>query len=132
MLPEDPGRQLAEQRVMNAERYYLSGDRRAAVLEALRDVCLHRGWNLLAAHIRTTHLHVIVESNTCPEKVMNAFKSYASRRLNLLEQERPDRKRWTRHGSTRWLWKDLDMREAVRYVVEEQGRPMAVFVSDEL
>ncbi|MGH9721803.1 MAG: hypothetical protein ACRD8O_16465, partial [Bryobacteraceae bacterium] len=24
-------------------------------------------------------------------------------------------------GSTRWLWKDQDVREAIRYVVEEQG-----------
>jgi hypothetical protein len=40
---------------------------------------------------------------------MNEFKSYASRELNQSTSERPDRKRWARHGSTRWLWKDEDV-----------------------
>ena len=62
---------------------------------------------------------------------MNDFKSYASRGLNRLERDGPDRKRWARHGSTRWLWKDEDVREAIRYVVEEQGEDMAVFVGGE-
>jgi hypothetical protein len=30
---------------------------------------------------------------------------------------------------SRWLWKDQDVREAIRYVIEEQGEPMAVFVA---
>ncbi len=45
---------------------------------------------------------------------MQAFKSYSSRALNRAE---PERKRWTRHGSTRWIWKDGDVQEAIRYVV---------------
>ena len=57
---------------------------------------------------------------------MHAFKSYASRNLNRLGIDEPDRRRWARHGSTRWLWKDRDVREAIRYVVEGQGEPMEV------
>ncbi|MGH9721015.1 MAG: hypothetical protein ACRD8O_12440, partial [Bryobacteraceae bacterium] len=40
------------------------------------------------------------------------------------------RRRWARHGSTRWLWKDQDVREAIRYVAEEQGKPRAVFLGE--
>lgn len=59
---------------------------------------------------------------------MNDFKAYASRKLNRLGgKER--RNRWARHGSTRWLWKDQDVRDAIRYVVEEQGEAMAVFAA---
>ena len=59
--------------------YLLDADSsRRMVLEALRDVCLHRGWSLLAAHVRTNHVHSVVESETRPEKVMNDFKSYAA------------------------------------------------------
>ncbi len=54
----------------------------------------------------------------------------ASRGLNRLGKERPDRKRWARHGSTQWLWKDQDVQEAIRCVVEGQGEPMAVFLTD--
>jgi REP element-mobilizing transposase RayT len=106
--------------------------RREAVLEALREVCEHRGWGLLAAHVRTNHVHVVVEAEVSPERIMNDFKSYASRALNRLDHHGSDPRRWARHGSTRWLWKDRDVKEAICYVVEEQGEPMAVFVATEL
>jgi len=72
----------------------------------------------LAAHVRANHVHVIVEADVRPEKVMIDFKAYASRALNRLGREGLDRRRWARHGSTRWLWKDQDVRDAIRYVVE--------------
>jgi REP element-mobilizing transposase RayT len=115
---------------MNQPPYELDSYRRAIVLETLQQVCLHRGWNLLAAHVRSSHVHVIVEAKSPPEKMMNDFKAYASRALNRLDGDGPSRKRWARHGSTRWLWKDQDVRDAIRYVVEEQGEPMAVFLGD--
>ena len=74
--------------------------------------------------------HSILEAEVPPEKVMNDFKVYASRALNRLKGEEGCRRRWVRHGSTRWLWKDQDVREAIRYVVEEQGKPMAIFLGD--
>ena len=75
-------------------------------------------------------MHVIVEGDENPDKIMNDLKAYASRALNRAGHDSPDRKRWIRHGSTRWLWKDEDVRQAIRYVVQEQGDPMAVFVID--
>jgi hypothetical protein len=56
---------------------------------------------------------------------MNELKSYASRELNRLGHDGPDRRRWARHGSTRWLWRDEDVRQAVHYVIEEQGELFA-------
>jgi REP element-mobilizing transposase RayT len=114
----------AERQYMDQAPYLLDAQRRTVVLEAIREVCLHRRWTLLAAHIRSTHVHVIVEGEDRPEKIMNAFKSYSSRSLNRIESHR---KHWARHGSTRWLWKDKDVRRAIQYVVEEQGEAMAVF-----
>ena len=115
---------------MQQPPYLLDQMRRVTVLDALREVCLHRRWNLLAAHIRTNHVHVIIEAEGRPEKIMNTFKSYASRALNRLGIDGPDRKRWARHGSTRWLWKDTDVRQALQYVVDEQGEPMEVYLAD--
>jgi len=93
---------------------------------------MHRGWSLLAAHVRTNHVHAIVEADVRPEKVMNEFKSYASRELNRLDRDGSDRKRWARHGGTRWLWNDEDLQKALHYVVEEQGEPMALFMAETL
>jgi len=58
---------------------------------------------------------------------MNDLKSYASRCLNRLGLDEPTRKRWARHGSTRWLWQPQTVSAAIQYVVQEQGDPMAVF-----
>jgi REP element-mobilizing transposase RayT len=123
-------RQAAKREQMGQSPYCLDQDRRATVLRALREVCLHRNWNLLAAHVRTNHVHVILEADARPEIMMNTFKSYASRGLNRLGIDEPDRKRWARHGSTRWLFKDGDVQEAIRYVVSGQGEPMEVYLAE--
>ncbi len=129
MLEARPRRAANERQGMDQSPYSLDEDRRAGVLAAILKVCSQRGWNLLAAHVRTSHVHAVVEADVEPEKIMADFKVYASRRLNRTGFEDPSRKRWARHGSTRWLWKDEDVRSAVRYVVEEQGEPMAVYMA---
>jgi hypothetical protein len=58
---------------------------------------------------------------------MNDLKSYASRLLNKLGFDEPDRKRWARHGSTRWLWSREEVSAALEYVIDKQGCPMAVY-----
>ena len=117
---------------MLQEPYVLDQERRAVVLRALQEHCAHRGWNLLAAHVRTNHVHAVLEAEVRPERIMNEFKPYASRELNRLGDDGQDRKRWARHGSTRWLWKDADVRNAIQYIVQEQGDPMALFVAEGL
>ena len=93
---------------------------------------MHRGWSLLAAHVRSNRVHTVVEAEVPPERVMSDFKAYASRRLNRMSLDVPNRKRWARHGSTRWLWQPQHVSVAVQYVVTEQGEPMSVFVSHQL
>lgn len=126
----DRERVFQEQQRMVQAPYLLDRESREVVLHAIREVCLHRGWSLLAAHVRTNHVHVVVEGEPKPEKIMNDFKTYASRSLNRMGRDGPERKRWARHGSTKWLWTDQDVRDAIRYVVEEQGEDMAVFEGD--
>jgi REP element-mobilizing transposase RayT len=90
--------------LMDQPAYLLDERRRVVVLEAIREVSSYRGWNLVAAHVRGNHIHAVVEADVRPEIVMNAFKAYASRAMNLTGIDRLNRKRWARHGSTRWLW----------------------------
>jgi REP element-mobilizing transposase RayT len=112
-LTPDPQRVAVERRSMLDEPYVLDQTGREVVLAAIRQHCAHRGWYLLAARVRSTHVHAVVEAKIRPERIMNEFKAYASRELNRVESG-PDRKRWTRHGSTRWLWKDQDVMQAVQ------------------
>ena len=128
LLPSQPGRLKAERALMDQPPYVLDARRREIVLASIRRVSLHRKWLLLAAHVRTNHVHAVVDAGVQPERVMNDFKAYASRELNRLESS--TRKRWARQGSTRWLREGEDVRGAIQYVVERQGEPMAVFAAD--
>jgi hypothetical protein len=79
--------------------------------------------------VRSSHVHAVVAAEARPERVMSAFKTYASRRLNQMGLDEPNRKRWARHGSTRCLWKPEHVSAAIQYVVDEQGDAMSVFLS---
>jgi REP element-mobilizing transposase RayT len=116
---------------MDQPPYGMDRTRREAVLAAMLERCADRHWSLLAAHVRTNHVHIVVEAEAPPERIMNDLKSYASRCLNRLGLDEPSRKRWARHGSTRWLWKPQTVSAAIRYVVDEQGDPMAAFEATE-
>ena len=103
----------------------LHAAQRIAVLDALLGVCMHQGWSRIAVHVRSDHVHVVVNADTKPEKVMVVFKRYASRALNRGNSSETQRRWWARHGSTRYLWTKDEVSAAVRYVVEGQGEPMA-------
>jgi REP element-mobilizing transposase RayT len=131
ILEVDSARAVAERGRMDQPPYNLDQIRRDIVMGAIRDVCAHRGWVLVAAHVRSNHVHTVVQAEVPPERVMGDFKAYASRRLNSMRLDDPRRKRWARHGSTRWLWKPQHVSAAVQYVVAEQGEAMSVFESHE-
>lgn len=127
LIETNPERVSVELRQMDQPAYQMDRRRLEAVLAALRERCCGRGRNLLAAHVRTNHVHLVVEGEPRPERIMNDLKSYASRCLNRMGLDEPARKRWARHGSTRWLWKPENVSAAIRYVIDEQGERMAVF-----
>ena len=58
---------------------------------------------------------------------MNDIKSAASRRLNKAFPAEQQRCRWTRHGSTRYLWTEEAVAEKVHYVLHKQGELMEHF-----
>ncbi len=128
VLAADTNRVSGDRERLAQPAYRLDETRRELVLKALRDVCQHREWPLLAVHVRTSHVHAVVAAFDVPERIMNDFKAYGTRALNRSRLDDRDAKRWTRHGSTRRLWRERDVEAAIRYVIDEQGEPMAVFV----
>jgi REP element-mobilizing transposase RayT len=105
----------------------LDAHRLDVVLAAIRQHAGFRGWRLVAAHVRTTHVHVVVAGEDTPERMMNELKAYASRALNRAGIDPAGRQRWARHGSTRWLATDESAHGAVRYSIDEQGEKMAAY-----
>src|SRR5262249_12150256 len=43
--------------------YILDAPRRDAVLKSINDVCRYRSWTLIAAHVRTNHVHAVVSAS---------------------------------------------------------------------
>jgi REP element-mobilizing transposase RayT len=129
LVEPNGARVCSEQSRMQQEAYEMDEPRRACVLGAVLQHCEYRCWPLLAAHVRTNHVHVIVDAPLSPEKVLNELKAYASRRLNQIGLDTPDRRRWARHGSTRYLWNRDDVGAAIQYVADLQGDSMAVYVN---
>ena len=107
--------------------YILDERKRNIVLQAIKEVCVYREWDLLAAHVRSNHVHLVVHATTNPEKIMNTIKAYASRFLNIAKFDTKRTNRWTHHGSTQYLWNEPEVEATIQYVVYEQGSPMAVF-----
>src|SRR5688572_27398562 len=126
LIEADPERVMADLRRMDQPPYRMDESRREVVLSAIWERCQQQQWRLLAAHVRTNHIHLVVEAEARPERIMNDIKSYASRCLNRSGLDGVGRKRWARHGSTRWLWKPEHISAAIHYVVEEQGEAMSV------
>jgi len=110
--------------------YDLDLARAKIVLEAIRETCKFRGWDLFAVHVRSTHVHLVAGGISDPDRAINDLKAYASRALKLIEPA--DRQRWARGVSTRALFTKRAIDEVVRYVVDRQGEPMAVYVMDPL
>ena len=98
-LPPDPIREARERDLMDQPEYNLDAARCDVVLKTNQEDCQHRQWNLLAAHVRSNHAHIVVQASTNPEKVMTDFKAYASRRLTEAGFENSERKRWSRQAA---------------------------------
>jgi REP element-mobilizing transposase RayT len=127
LLTPNSTHEAAMQQNMREPTYVLDASRRRVVFDTLHEVARHRGWQLLACHVRTNHVHVVVRADAAPEKVMSDFKAYASRRLREKLGEPANSKRWTQHGSTRYLWTDDSVLAAIEDVVTGQGDVLEVF-----
>lgn len=126
-LPPDEVLLNKEADRMKQDSYIIDNARASVILNAIRETARYRQWNLLAAHVRSTHVHIVIQALIRPEKVLNDLKAYASRALNQAGYENSERRRWTRHGSTRYLWKVEDLEKVTHYVLHEQGEAMSVY-----
>ncbi|MFO0838971.1 MAG: alanine--tRNA ligase-related protein [Phycisphaerae bacterium] len=120
-LPRNANRECFEEQESTHPPIVLDDRQRGAVEDAIVEVVTHRDWTLHALNVRTNHVHAVVSAPVAPERVMNDFKSYSTRRLRQLGLVAPDSKTWSLHGSTRYLWQPASIPAACEYVLEAQG-----------
>ncbi len=126
MPPSEKLKKYMESEMKQAE-FLLGKPKRICILEAVKEVCDYKGYELLAINIRTNHLHAVVSAQKKPERIINEFKAYSTRRLrenNLAEKEE---KVWSRGKSRRYLWKTRSVERAVDYVLFGQGNEIPDF-----
>ena len=121
-VPASDGLRAARAAAMTQPVMSFDCPARRAVADAIAETCEVRGWRLFALHVRVTHLHVVVRADgATPERVMTDLKAYATRRLRRDGLAGEDAKVWSRHGSTKRLFRGEQVRRAARYVVLDQG-----------
>ena len=123
----DPQRELEARRSLVESPVVLTDGQRQVVEQTVRDHCQIRGWMLHALNVRSNHVHVVVTADRRPEEVLNQFKAWCSRKLSddagltaTVAKKAGRRRWWTEHGSTKWIFDEKYLEEAVQYVVERQ------------
>lgn len=125
-LPPNPG--LHRKEAESCVPYYMDEPRRKIALQALVDWARKKEWKLWAVHVRSNHIHIVITAlGKEVERVMNELKAAISRKMNRAYPTEASQTRWTRHGSTRYLWKEDGVAAAVHYVLHGQGEPMASY-----
>lgn len=124
LIPPKPPLERYEKQAQKNPMVTFEPEHRQIILETIQEVCNYRHWSLYAIHVRTNHVHIVVSLDATPEKALHDFQAYATRRLREQYPIFKNRKIWTRHGSTRYLWDRKSLFEAIHYVVHEQGKHM--------
>jgi len=121
-------KQRTKIRLMRHEPFMLGPRERSIVEAAIKEVCLVRGYIPLALNVRTNHIHLVVSSASgIPERIMDSFKAYSTKALRSAGLVNGERKLWSRHGSTRYLWTEEHVATAVDYVLHGQGDELPKF-----
>jgi REP element-mobilizing transposase RayT len=129
-LEQDDERQRHAQDRMSQTPYDMSAAEREVVCKAIVDLAEERGWRLLAVHVRSNHVHVVVSAEREPGRIMSDLKARASRDLTRAGFDGVERRRWTRHGSTKHLFTDDQVEAKIRYTLDAQGERMAWYAQE--
>jgi REP element-mobilizing transposase RayT len=117
-------------RSLRSKPFKLDASSRKVVEKAVREVCEHYGWHLIAINVRSNHVHVVIQ---CPEhssrKALRQFKAFATRRLREAGLWLNDHTPWADKGSRRMIWNETALAAAVDYVKNRQGGPLPDFGS---
>jgi REP element-mobilizing transposase RayT len=94
---------------------------RTVVEKAIRELCKQRNYHLQAINVRSNHVHAVLSVQAKPERIANAFKAFATKKLREENLFPKDAQIWSRGKSRRYLWKPRYVALAIDYVLYGQG-----------
>ena len=126
-IAPDPEKVERKAALLKETPFILGAIERKIVADAITEVCITRGYGLFAQNVRTNHAHIVVSNSGKPERLMDSFKAYSTKALRMAGRISANTKPWSRHGSTRYLWTDEHISQAVEYVINGQGDELPTF-----
>ncbi len=132
-LPPNPKLESLMRQRLKHKPVILTQGQRSAIEGAIQEVCVNRGYQLHALNAGTNHVHSVVSAQLKPNRIVSAFKSYATRNLRENGLIAAHIKPWVRRKSARYLWKPQSVARAIEYVLYLQGDIHAIteFEDDE-
>ena len=126
----DAERERQAREAMTQAAYGMSAAEREIACNAMVELAKEKGWDLLALHVRSNHAHVVLSAERDPKRLRSELKGRASRDLTSAGFGDAERRRWTRDGSARHLFREEDVEAAIRYTLDEQGERMAWYAKE--
>ena len=120
-LEPDPAREDRARAILRGPAMRFDPAMRSVLEQTLREACAYRGWSVLALAVLSNHIHIVASAPLAPERVMAVLKARGTRALRVAGLVQPGAFVWSHHGSTRYLWTERDVTQAVTYVSEGQG-----------
>ncbi len=93
---------------------------RQTIQSTMVEIINYNTWQLHAINVRVEHIHVVLTAQKSPEKIMNQFKSWSTRKMRENNLWKSKKSPWSRHGSTRYLWNEKEINDACKYVLYGQ------------
>jgi REP element-mobilizing transposase RayT len=104
----------------------LNAAQRKAAEQGVRETCEKKGWEISALNVRTNHIHVVASiGGKSSKRTLAALKAGATKKLRENGLWKVDNTPWAEKGSRRKLWNEKSVWEAVDYVINGQGKPLA-------
>lgn len=116
--PHEGLRRACEQRLAHAPTTF-DDAQRIVIHCAIDETCRAKQWAAYAVNVRTNHVHVVLSGPCPPEQMMRTLKAWSSRRLREAGLMAIDHKVWSRHGSTRYLWRQSAVAAACAYTLNQ-------------
>ena len=123
-LPADRQRRKYEEKLRKQSPVRFGRRRRLAIELAIRETCDFRNWSLWALNVRTNHVHTVISANCKPDRVLNALKANATRKMKEEGCWMNERSPWAYRGSKKYLWTEKALADAIAYVMYDQGEPL--------
>lgn len=120
---DQQGLWISAKNSLKAAPIRIDTDQARIILEQFQQTALYRHQKLWAVSLMANHIHWIVELEQfhTANKLLQDYKSYASRKLNSIYGKPASGSWWTSGGSTRHLQNQQSLHSAIKYVLNQHS-----------